>query len=202
MPLTRVPLVEPRSTTKTASPSRRTWAWRRETFGSSRTMAHSGRRPTVSTSCADTARAVRQGTRASRAACPRPRPASLSMANVLTESSAVEVQVRPRQARGTGSPHGRRARARRLDELASRDSPKSAETLVVVCGEETLNWLGTMKPWTPTRAAEVHLARQPTAELDRAGARPRNAFANAPSTRRSRRCSNCWSPMVHRLPVR
>src|SRR5207248_121180 len=47
-PLTRVPLVDPRSTTTTSGPSRRSSAWRRLTFASSTTMAHSGRRPITS----------------------------------------------------------------------------------------------------------------------------------------------------------
>ena len=45
------------------------------------------------------------------------------------------------------------------------------------------------------RALVVHLPRQPAARARPAGARSRKALANTPSTRRSSRRSNCWSPM-------
>ena len=61
-PLTRTPLVEPRSVIVQPSPSGRSSAWRRETLVSARTMSHSRLRPMR--------RAAR---RRRRSACPRPR---------------------------------------------------------------------------------------------------------------------------------
>ena len=59
------------------------------------------------------------------------------------------------------------------------------------------NWLGTRVPRTPSvrRMSISRTRRRPNST----GCSPlRNALANAPSTRRSRRCSNFWSPMVSR----
>ena len=66
----------------------------------------------------------------------------------------------------------------------------------------TAKALGAMRPRTPTRRCR---------SISRVNRRPistgwrllRNGLANVPSTRRSSRSSNCWSPMVpQRLPVR
>ena len=105
------------------------------------------------------------------------------------------MQVDLRPGRRTGSPLDRRARARprRARAPANRRSPRIGRSPAVA--RKTLNWLGTMKPWIPT-ARRRSISRVSLRPSSTGWSWPRNALANAPSTRRSRRRSNCCSPMV------
>ena len=59
-----------------------------------------------------------------------------------------------------------------------------------------------MRPRTPTRRCRS-ISRVSLRPISTGWRLLRNGLANVPSTRRSRRSSNCWSPMVsQRLPVR
>src|ERR1700722_9637694 len=64
----------------------------------------------------------------------------------------------------------------------------------------TVKALGAMRPLTPTRRSRS-ISRVSRRAISTGWSPPRRALEKAPSTRRSRRCSNRWSPIVDRDPT-
>jgi hypothetical protein len=91
----------------------------------------------------------------------------------------------------------------RAASASSRDNASMKfENRVTSAGDSvTAKALGAIKPRTPTRRWRS-ISRVSLRPISTGWRLLRNGFANVPSTRRSRRSSNCWSPMVsQRLPV-
>src|SRR5580704_7843308 len=132
-------------------------------------------------------------------------PSSLSCTSAVTVNRPA-LRLEPSKISTSTGPTNEYPSILACSRAASDNSRESASmklaNRVTSAGERvTANEFGAMRPRTPTRRWR---------SISRVNRRPistgcrllRNGFANVPSTRRSRRSSNCWSPMVpERLPA-
>ena len=124
-----------------------------------------------------------------------PSRSSLVMANVLTDSSSSPADL-DLTGRRTGSPRVLPCScAASISSLGQRRrrSPRSARS---PRGQEDVELVRDDEPAECRHRTMRSISRVSRRPSSIGWSWPRNALANAPSTRRSRRCSNCWSPMV------
>ena len=202
VPLTLVPLVDPRSVTKTPSPFL-------PQLGVAPAHVGVGQHHVALGQAADD-----QGLRAQGDPPPVGQDELGQEAAVLAlvhlggdgEPPRLEVRTprrsRPRPGRRTSTPRSGRAPGRRRRARRESASMKFANRLTSAGESVTAKALGAMRPRTPTRRCRS-ISRVSLRPISTGWRLLRNGLANVPSTRRSRRSSNCWSPMVsQRLPVR